>query len=515
MKVTSMNDHPFHTLLTKGREQGHTCLTQSLARSLASSYSVSFSGYAPVSKLVESGELVLLGDRYAARNAVRAEARIGHWLALQGTRASQTHSPLPTPIGVALSASQRDCWASWAGQTTPMVAALTGLPGSGKTWLVCELIKATTGTVKVAAPTGKAASVLVAKLGADYEVQTIHRLLGWSPGNTPDRSKYNPIDCDTLFLDESSMIDVEMMDHVLQACRPSTRVLLVGDHHQIAPVGAGRPFADMVMARGIQVYALTDIQRQSNDSGILPLSHAASSGTLLSPLGRNVHHFKVGPDRIEEEVVNLFCSDRLGARFGVKDVARELMILSAIRKGSYAASVDNLNASISHRLFPKRTLGRSRFTIGDRLMFTVNSRQYGFVNGEMGILESYKDHTAVITNDNGVRYELEEYNLSDWADHAYAVTVHKAQGSEFRVVGLVLHPAMKFMYNRNLLYTAMTRAKEELLLFGDLDVLRAGLERETYRCTALPYLIGDREAREKILYTTAPDLGAIVGGYFA
>jgi exodeoxyribonuclease V alpha subunit len=405
-----------------------------------------------------------------------------------------------------------------APMAAPM-AALTGRPGTGKTYLTAMIVNALLDAgvpVDVAAPTGKAASVLTLKLDRRVDVVTIHRLIGLAPGQIPGYHQHNQLSSRVVVVDESSMIDSELLGMLLDAIDPvRTFVLLVGDPNQLNPVGYGSPFADLVRNKLIPVAELTEIQRQAGDNGIIQMAHSFADGKLLLP-EKNVYHFKMDPTRLKDEAINLYCSDRLKAKFGLESVQKEFLILSPVKQEKYNASTASINEAISHRLLPARDLGKSKFARGDRIIFTVNNYAHGFVNGELGVLEDYsrRGGHARIRNDIGTVYELDDYSLGQYADWAYALTVHKAQGSECRVVALLLEPGAKQMYTRNLVYTAITRAREELLIFGDLKTLEEAAARPDNRVCALPYLVRNPDLSARIIERTQPaDLSSFAEDY--
>lgn len=509
--------HSIYSFLTKATEHGHTALTSGLASEYVKSYRLRWDS--DLDPLYKRGDLIrLAGDPtlICDPKALTGEARIARFLALQRARGGGVGYPLPPCPEAGYSPAQR---VSWEGLRRTGAACLTGLPGTGKTWLTARIVEALDAQgldVWVCAPTGKAASVLTLKLGRKHEATTIHRLLGLRPGQFPTRTRVYPIESQVVVVDESSMVDAELMGYLLDALRPETRLLLVGDPNQLPPVGAGCPFRDIVEGHLLPVFHLDQIQRQAEGNGIISLAHSIVGGRAVLP-DRNVHTFRMAPDRMEAEVVDLYCSDRLRDRFGLTNIQREFLVLSPVRAEKFEASITNINETISHRLFPERTISRSKFTAGDRVMFNVNNPGYGFVNGEVGVLDSYdrKLRQAKITNDLGFTYELEDYSLADYVEWAYGQTIHKAQGSEARVVALLLHPAAGFMYTRNLVYTAVTRAVEELLLFGDPALLQRAVERKDHRYTALPRLIDQPDLCEQIIRkTTVTDLSGYMEDYF-
>jgi exodeoxyribonuclease V alpha subunit len=368
-------------------------------------------------------------------------------------------------------------------------------------------------TVDIAAPTGKAASVLALKLHRQFECVTIHRLLGLRPGELPT----SKVRADVVILDEASMIDSELMGYACEALRSDSFLLLVGDPAQLSPVGAGAPFHDCVEGSLLPVAHLRSVQRQAAGNGVLHLAHSMAGGHASFP-DTNVHRFTVDKSRLEEQALDLYCSDRLVDRFGLTDRERQVTILSPVKQEKFEASTRNLNHAISHRLLPDRNIQKSKFTRGDRVMFTINNYEHGFVNGELGKLIDYKSvaRTATIVNDIDTEYVLEDYSLAQYMEHAYAMTVHKAQGSEAKVVMLLLHPDFKFMLTRNLLYTAVTRAQEDLILIGDPNLLTAGIQKVERRETALRYLLrGSDQLWEQIIEKTQlADLSEFTEGYY-
>ena len=485
--------HPIHTFLKRAQDQGHTALSSALAKELRMHYGLTWE--AVPDELYQTGELIrLLPPLIIDPKAATGEARIARWLASQRARPPGVGYPL----GAAPNAATASQGAAWAGlQDAGRAAALTGLPGTGKTWLTARLVEGLQRAgliVKVCAPTGKAASVLTLKLDGKNEATTIHRLLGLRPGEFPTRA----VDADVVIVDESSMVDAELLGFLCEALAPTTSILLVGDHHQLPPVGAGCPFRDVVEGTLLPVFHLDGIVRQAEGNGIIQFTHDLARGRVALP-ERNVHHFKLAPERMEAEAVDLYCSTRLRDKFQLTNVEKEFLILSPVRQEKFAASTYNLNEQISHRLHPERTIKNSKFTTGDRIMFTVNNAQYGFVNGEVGVLDKFHKRQAVITNDRGFTYALDDYSLGQFVEWAYALTVHKAQGSECKVVALLLHPAARFMYTRQLLYTAATRAAEELLIFGDLALLQAAVQRVDQRTTCLAALMEEPAVVERIL----------------
>lgn len=503
--------HPLEASMTAVTAQGHTRLTKADAnRAWAKGYTYTKES---LDVALAAGDLVRIDTDLTTALAVLPEARIAAWLARRGTA-----KPAPT-LGMAgatpatCNAGQRAAWHTLAGEST---ATLTGLPGTGKTWLVAAYIRAMIEagrSVKVVAPTGQAAAVLSLKLVGVTEVVTIHRALGLRPGELYNDKK---LEYELVVVDETSMVDAELMAFLCASIDTDTQVIFVGDPNQLPPVGAGWPFRDLVSI--VPNAHLTQPQRTSLTSGILTMSYAAVDGRLELPTIQ--HNGILDVDYIESLdsnalniIVGRYCSGELAQRYGLEDVTKQALILSPVKDSKYETSTGYLNQAISHKLYPKRIFGRSKFTSGDRILFTVNDREHGFVNGERGLLIDYNDGNAVIESDYGKRYELEGWSLADYAEWGYAMTVHKAQGAEADLIVLLLSKEAGFIYNRNLLYTAMTRAKKNLLLVGDLSILDAGLKNPTQRNTCLGWLCSNDEAVRRIISHASPTDFSKFGSY--
>jgi exodeoxyribonuclease V alpha subunit len=496
-------------------QDGHTVLTKSDAQFYARKNNMRWT-QAEIDNLTADGTVVRVGADYGLSKHLYSEARIVVAMAPTLPHNQRKARTLPTPVlgsqTSSLSTSQlKETALLLTALGTGGVATLTGRPGSGKTYLTArliEVIKAAGISVACCAPTGKAASVLSLKVGC--EVTTIHRLIGYRPGQL---FVENPIHADVVVVDEASMIDSFMMANLLECCRDHVKfVLLVGDPNQLPPVEAGCPFLDLTRAETITHAHLSEPQRQAEGSGILALANDFMDG-LVGPRYPNVHLFK--PADIYREAVDLYCSDRISKRFGLDDVQRQALLLSPVKKEKFTVSTENLNTTISHRLHPDRNINKLKFTTNDRVMFTVNDYGHGYVNGEMGTLVAYKPkgRLAHIVNDSGKDYNLEDYNLAYKCEWAYALTVHKSQGSESEVVILLLDKQARFMYTKNLIYTAITRAKKELIIMGDWQLLVDAAKKPEVRHTALSWLLEHLDVAERICNDNGTaDLSAFVNG---
>lgn len=496
--------------------QGHTLLTKDLARALLARSGRRLER-AEVEEAYRLGELTKFQDGVAAPDTLAKEARVAAWFANRGT-ASATLTWLPAVAPSGCNSAQGGAWGQIRGANTALV---TGLPGAGKTWLVARVVEVAVQAGKqvlCATPTGKAASVLSLKLDR-FPVSTLHKLLGVVPGQLVNP---NPVHADLLVIDEFSMVDVALLDCLLQAVGPRTAVLFSGDPNQLPPVGLGYPAKDLVdwysehEQPGVILVHLDRVERQAAGSDILELATALHRSQLL-PLGtRNITVRRVPTEEIEPTAVGYCLGSELAELHQLTDPYRQVLVLTPVKAAKFEASTSRINQAVSHARFPERDLARSKFARGDRLIFTVNNYTHGFVNGEMGTLVDYQSAArhARIDNDGGYRYELDSYSLGQYAEWGYALTVHKAQGSEAEVVVLLLHPEAGFMYSLNLLYTAVTRAKRHLLLVGDLSVLKKALFRREVRSTALPTFLSDAELRTRwAKWSLYVDLSHYAEGY--
>lgn len=503
--------HPIEQVVNRAGQSGHTILTRSLGSRLVRTMGISYD-LRSLDRLYATDTIVRVGsDALSTPKALLGEARLARWLHARGglpPLKGQSRIGEP-PAGC--SPSQVGAWALLRNHRT---VCLTGLPGTGKTWLTARFVESAKKAgllVKCAAPTGKAASVLSLKMGRE-KVTTIHRLLGIRPGMLHADID---VDADVLVVDESSMIDAELMGILADAVSKETMVVFVGDPRQLYPVGAGCPFADLVQYDILPNAHLNEVQRQAAGNGVLEMSRGFAAGKLQIP-DRNVHVFKPALESIDDLAMDLYCSDRLKDRFQLGNVHKEALILSPVKDRKFEVSTLKMGEAISHRLLPERVIPKSKFTVGDRIMFTVNSPEHGFVNGEMGNLDSYNKRHAKITNDIGYTYELDGFTLGDMGvEWGYALTVHKAQGSEAKVVVLLLHPEAAHMYTRNGVYTALTRAAQDLVLVGDLRLLERALKNPEVRDTALVTLMRDADLRERVLAASGfkNDMSSLADGW--
>lgn len=358
---------------------------------------------------------------------------------------------------------------------TEKVAILTGGPGTGKTTTVraiIQLLKAKHKTFKLAAPTGRAAKRLSEATGE--QAQTLHRLLEFKPFEAKRflRDRDNPLDADLIIVDETSMIDLLLMNALLKAIDLTSHVLFVGDPDQLPSVGAGNVLKDMLASQAIPVVALDVIFRQDETSLIVSNAHRINQGQmpLVSENARDFFLFAEDePEKAAARVVELVTT-RIPKRFRLNSV-QDIQVLSPMHRGQ--AGVGELNLILQNALNPaaqgkRETRHGSRiFRVGDKVLQMRNNYDKQVFNGDLGhIVEiDFEDQTLTIDFDGTpVPYEFSEL---DELVHAFAMSVHKSQGSEYRAVVLPVLTQHYMLLQRNLIYTAITRAKELVVLVGN------------------------------------------------
>ena len=347
------------------------------------------------------------------------------------------------------------------------LSIVTGGPGTGKTAtirLICAAAKAQNASVALVAPTGRAARRMAESTGE--EASTIHSALGWIPGQGPTRDE---IDADLLVVDETSMANLELLVTLLRAVGPDMHVVLVGDADQLAPVGAGKPFAELVETRPVPVAELTHIFRQAAGSMIVRGAHEVRQGRppsfeVTGDVRRDLFLIeRADPRAALDEIVSLV-TKRLPEHYGV-DPLTDIQVFAPVYKG--ALGIDALNTRLRHALNSRGTpvLG-GRLRIGDKLMLSGrNLHELGLMNGTVLRLIDHRDEKLTVSAD-GLIVELPDEEAPR-LQLAYACSIHKGQGIELPVAIVVAHPAAgPYFLRREMLYTAMTRARTATLIVG-------------------------------------------------
>ncbi len=357
---------------------------------------------------------------------------------------------------------------------TVPVAVLTGGPGTGKstvTGTIIKLLKAKEKSVLLAAPTGRAAKRLSEATG--QAAQTIHRLLEFNPSSGQQfvRDRSNPLDADIIIVDEASMIDTLLMNSLLKAVPAGTHLLLVGDVDQLPSVGAGNVLRDLIDSGVVPTIALDTIYRQAEGSYIIVNAHRINQGEMpLFPRdATDFFFFKAEePEQAAKLLLDVVCR-RLPQKFGLNPDT-EIQVLSPMHRG--LVGVGALNVALQETLNPsihgkaEHKYGHRLFREGDRVMQIRNNYDKSVFNGDMGrLVRLDAEEQVALVDFEGQMIEYEFYQL-DQLVHSYAVSVHKSQGSEYPVVVMPLMTQHYMMLQRNLLYTAITRAREMVVLVG-------------------------------------------------
>ena len=389
------------------------------------------------------------------------------------------HDP-GSPADQSLTAEQ---WQAVLGAFSARVSIVTGGPGVGKTVCTRTIVsegRAARLRIGLCAPTGRAARRLTEATGT--EAHTIHRLLEWRPGSEPAYKPGHPLPVDLLIVDEASMINLHMAEVLLGGLGVDTHIVLVGDADQLPPVGAGKPFADLIDSGIVPVTRLTHIFRQAARSMITTAAHEVDRGRApkLEPEAGQDHDFyfleRATPERCRQAVVEMV-SRRVSAGLDL-DPIRDAQVLAPVYRGE--VGIDALNRELQEALNPDGGPALSdRFRIGDRLIQTRNAYELGLMNGTICFLvdDDPDQAEAVLETDDGQTVVVSYEEAIDLR-LAYAISVHKSQGCEIPVVIFVCHRSHAGMLTRPLIYTAITRARRMCVLVGDLPALEAGIKRD-------------------------------------
>jgi exodeoxyribonuclease V alpha subunit len=447
---------------------------------------------APLQTLAQRGLITIDEDRVYTEALYLAETGTAHYLKrLISTAPEAVSIQVDKAIAwverekhIELSPEQREAIRIGA-QAKVMV--ITGGPGTGKTTVlnsVLAIFEKKNLKVMLAAPTGRAAKRMEAATG--HEAKTIHRLLEFSPKQGGFvRNEEDPLNVDLVVIDESSMVDIHLMQHLLKALKPQTRLFLVGDVDQLPSVGPGNVLLDTIASGVVPVVWLKTVFRQAALSGIIANAHRINAGQ--APEFNTEDFFFVerkDPVKALETVVDLV-SARMPAKFGL-DPVRDIQVLAPMHRGE--CGVGRLNEALQAALNAKgAAVPRKDFRIGDKVMQLRNNYELDVYNGDVGIVtlvdeEAKESH--VTFDDKVVLYEFEDL---DELTLAYAATVHKAQGSEYPAVVMPVLTQHYLLLQRNVLYTSITRASKVVILVGDPKALRMALRNTdvTHRNTRL------------------------------
>ncbi|MBQ5819635.1 MAG: AAA family ATPase, partial [Clostridia bacterium] len=388
------------------------------------------------------------------------------------------------------------------------VMVLTGGPGTGKTTIIKGLIsifRTLDYEVCLAAPTGRAAKRM--SEATSHEAKTIHRLLEMDAADESGlgflRNDRDPLDEDVIIIDEASMIDIMLMEALLKAVKNGARLILIGDGDQLPSVGAGNVLSDICASEEFCVDRLTEVFRQSEESLIITNAHMINEGKIPELHRTDADFFylkREGEESIRDTVIDLVRT-RLPRSYGA-DIANRIQIITPSRKGMSGTEV--LNMGLQDALNPpcrSKKERRSRdliFREGDRVMQTKNNYSVewitssgkagmGIYNGDIGTVLAIDTENETVEIRFDDRLCVYDFTMLEELDHAYAITVHKSQGSEYPVVIVPLFRCAPMLQTRNLLYTAVTRASKMVILVGSYGVLTQMVANNTHseRCTLL------------------------------
>ena len=457
---------------------------------------------------VSSGIFDLIMDGLVVKEKLGGTAILMHWYLHEleqqaaGKLFALAHAPLPhisgsadylikkseKETGISLSERQKQAVVS---SLQNGVSVITGGPGTGKTTIINMLLAVLEGTgikTLLAAPTGRAAKRMSQATG--HSASTIHRLLEAAYIEGEDRMHFmkdedDPLDCGCLIVDEMSMVDLVLLSAMLAAVKPGTRLIMVGDADQLPSVGPGSVLKDIIGSDTIHSIRLTEIFRQASESAIITNAHAVNRGEypVFNEKNSDFFFMEKADQREALELIKELCSRRLPAFYSELDPFSDIQVLTPTKKELLGSR--NLNRELQAVLNPPSntkeeiTFGAVSFREGDKVIQTKNDYSLdwismkdmqtgqGVFNGDIGIVRSIDKETGKLTvifdDERLVNYDISN---ADELDMAYALTVHKSQGCEFPVVVMPVSVFMPFLTTRNLFYTAITRAKQAVVLVG-------------------------------------------------
>ncbi|MCA9517116.1 MAG: ATP-dependent RecD-like DNA helicase [Myxococcales bacterium] len=476
----------FHCL-REARDEGHCFLPRELLLDQATALLGVGRELLPdaLSALVYDGKVTLSAAPFAGEDEVayltplyhaelRAAAHLAALLATVHPRDEDLAARVLSAaelLGIALAPGQE---AAVRAALDNGVTIVTGGPGTGKTTIIRTLLEAAgvpKQRVALAAPTGRAAKRMSEATGEP--AYTIHRLLEYSQELGFQRDESNPLEADLVIIDEASMVDLPLFASLLRAVPATARVVLVGDQDQLPPVGPGSPLMDLIACGRVPVARLSEIFRQGAGSAIIENAHAVNRGEppLPTPAGTPLQDFyfvrRDEPEAIAQTIEELV-TRRIPERFGF-DPVRDVQVLSPMRTGQIG--VERLNERLQAILNPPRegepdTAELVGFRVGDKVMQTQNDYDRGVFNGDIGVVshvDAKKGVIGVAIDDREVLCDREQ---RDALVLAYAITVHKSQGSEYPAVVMPVSTHHFKMLRRNLLYTGITRGKRLVVLVG-------------------------------------------------
>lgn len=484
-------------LLEKDSEQGNVfSLENDLVESCCGELEVSQEGAAEAIEALLSEKLVVTEDMEAGRAVYlpfykKAEDDVAHYLEQLMSFPGQAPDfdvdaaigKVERDMGIQFSPLQKEAIRQ---SIRANILVITGGPGTGKTTIiraVVEIFRQWERAVLLAAPTGRAAKRLSEATGR--EAKTLHRTLEFVPGQgTFRRGQGYPLKGDALIIDEFSMVDLPLMYHLLKAVPRWMRLVLVGDKDQLPSVGPGTLLRDIIESGRIPVVRLDEIFRQERESLIVQNAHLVNHGQklILPEKGDRDSDFYFMYKEDEQEAFQMIlslCSSRIPQKLRLDPLSPQIQVISPMYRG--LVGVDNLNRELQKTLNPLcegLQVGNREFRLRDKVMQVRNNYDKDIYNGDIGSVKDFdrKLFTVVVEFDGrAVAYSREEMNE---LVHAYAITVHKSQGSEYQAVVMPLMTQHYIMLQRNLFYTALTRAKKLSCVVGTFKALHIAIQND-------------------------------------
>jgi exodeoxyribonuclease V alpha subunit len=406
-------------------------------------------------------------DMYNAEKKIFSEMRRLQNSSKTNDFTRRMFSEVQEEIGIEYSEQQKEAFGSLRSSG---VKIITGSPGTGKTTVVNGIIKAfekinPCGTVSLCAPTGRAAQQMREATGRP--ASTIHRLIDLRPfeGSVAEEHKITPINSDLIIVDEMSMVDTVLFSLLLSAIKNGALVILCGDSDQLPSVGAGNVLHDIIESNICETYRLSKIYRQKGTSNIVLNAHRIRENNTEMLEDED---FRIINALSEDEMIAIVSA--LSEEYYDKTNPYKFQILSAVKKGTIG--VYNLNKVLQDICNPDECeeLISCKFRVNDKVMFTVNNYKAGYVNGDIGTVVSTEDDTIVVKVDE-TEIAVPHSKVSDLM-LAYSITTHKSQGSEFETVVVILPEQPKIMLQKKLIYTAITRAKKNVIIIAQNDSLQ-------------------------------------------
>jgi exodeoxyribonuclease V alpha subunit len=415
-------------------------------------------------------------------NAARLKALINAPKAIRPIDPGKALAWVQQQLDITLAAKQVDAVKC---ALTDKVVVITGGPGTGKTTIINAILKifARAGVkFLLTAPTGRAAKRMSEATG--HEAKTIHRLLEYSfqKGGFQKDDK-TPLKCDLLVVDEASMIDTILMHHLLKAVRPGATLILVGDVNQLPSVGAGAVLQDIIASRAVPVMELNEIFRQARESLIIVNAHKINQGLMptLKASGHKLADFYFIEQEDPEKVLGIILDlvkDRIPSRFGF-DPIDDIQVLTPMHKGVVGAG--NLNQELQQALTPgpdSLTRGGRNFRLHDKVMQIRNNYEKEVFNGDLGrILRIDPESQEMVIDFDGRKVPYDYADL-DEVVLAYAISIHKSQGSEYPAVVIPILTQHYVLLQRNLIYTGVTRGRKLVVLVGTRKALAMGIKND-------------------------------------